>query len=74
MKKYHQSPPPNDRGMSNRAKFRLTCTVLNVVVIAATVAIVKQQMLKDTYSGVTRRVKNTIKTITNKVKSWHQEE
>ena len=60
--------------MSNRAKFRLTCTVLNVVVIAATVAIVKQQMLKDTYSGVTRRVKNTIKTITNKVKSWHQEE
>lgn len=61
MKKYHQSPPPNDRGMSNRAKFRLTCTVLNVVVIAATVAIVKQQMLKDTYSGVTRRVKNTIK-------------
>lgn len=74
MKKYHQTPPPNDRGMSNRAKFRLTCTVLNVVVIAATVAIVKQQMLKDTYSGVTRRVKNTIKTITNKVKSWHQEE
>ncbi len=74
MKKEPKSPPPNDRGMSNRAKFRLTCTVLNVVVIAATVAIVKQQMLKDTYSGVTRRVKNTMKTITNKVKSWHQEE
>ena len=31
-------------GMSNRTKFRLTCTVLNVIAIAATLAIVKPKM------------------------------
>ena len=60
-------------GMSKRTKFRLTCTVLNVIAIAATLAIVKPKMFKDTCSGAMNCVKKTIKTITNEVKSWHQE-
>ena len=60
-------------GMSNRTKFRLTCTVLNVIAIAATLAIVKPKMFKDTCSGAMNCVKKTIKTITNEVKSWQQE-
>lgn len=68
MKNHPQSPPPNDRGMSNRARFRLTCTVLNVVVIAATVAIIEPQMCKVVYSSVINSIKKTIKNVSNKVK------
>lgn len=71
MKKVPKSPPPNDRGMSNRTKFRLTCTVLNVIAIAATVAIIKPQMCNAVYSSVINNIKKTIKKVSNKVKPCH---
>ena len=47
--------------MSNRAKFRTTCAVIDIVSIVATIDVVKPQIVKGAYQSFKQKIIKTFR-------------